>query len=346
MPEQTNIKAKLSAAYMWGKQNFGFYSGNSSASLTQASYFFSTQYVVPKKQSDYLHSLGVSTWGSKASQTNHPDPIYSVVQSPTSYNIMMDPQKLAVGTLQGEALEAQAGISNQIIAKVAAGYESLKFPFSDGSQELNKRMYQDYVVQYQPIESVSLQAGYKLGAAMNNIMLSAAYAQWKLTGFKNNGNNGITGNQGVMLSYSFPLDGNTKSVPMGTLMRPELIGNSAYVLRDAATRPVQLPQAFLAKVDTTAVKTVASINKLGAPGVTINSAGQAVVVVGIGGGQIISITRNGAPYAPGSIISTSASGLVIDVRALPVAASAGDTFVVSHKDASGAVHLVTFTTVN
>ena len=347
MPEQTNIKAKLSASYMWGQQDFGFYTGTSSASLTQASYYFSTQYVVPKEQSDYLHSVGVSTWGSRATQTNSPDPVYSVLQSATSYSLMMDPRKLSAGVLQGEALEAQAGITNQIIAKAAAGYEVLKFPFSDGTQELNNRMYQDYVVQYQPMNEVFLQAGYKIGAAMNNVMLSAAYAQWKLTGFKNNGNNGITGNQGLMLSYSFPLDGNTKSAPMGTLMRPELIGNSAYVLRDAATRPVQLPQAFLAKVDTTAVKTVATISKTGlGDGVTVNAAGQVVAAVGVGGGSIVSITRNGLPYANTSAISISAGGLMINGKALPAATSGGDTYVVRLIDTSNVPYAVTIFTAN
>ncbi len=346
MPEDTNIKAKLSTAYMWGQQNFGFYTGNSNASLTQASYYFSTQYVVPKEKSDYLHSVGVSTWGSKANQTNTATPIYGMTETATAYNIIMDPQRLAVGTLQGEALDAQVGITKQVTAKASMGYETLKFPFSDGSQELNKRAYQDYVLQYQPIQEVSLQAGYKMGAAMNNVMLSAAYAQWKLTGFKNNGNNGVIGNQGLMLTYSIPLDGKTQSTAFGSLTRPEITGNSSFILRDAATRPVQLPQAFLAKVDTTAVKTVATINKLGAPGVTVNSAGQALVNVGIGGGVISGVTRNGASFAYASAISATSAGVIINPLALPAAASGGDAYVVSITDSNNIAYLVNFTTAN
>ena len=349
MPEDTHLKAKLSASYMWGQQNFAFYSGNSNATLSQASYYFSTQYVVPKVQSDYLHSVGVSTWGSKASQTNNPDPIYSVASTPTAYQIMMDPLKLAVGTLQGEALDAQVGISKQVIAKVSAGYESLKFPFSDGTQELNKRIYQDYVVQYQPVESVTLQAGYKMGAALNNIMLSAAYSQWKLTGFKNNGVNGITGSQGLMLAYSFPLDGVIKSASFGALVRPELVGNSSYILRDAATRPVQLPQAFLAKVDTTAVKMIASISKVGLPsGVTTNAAGDALITIGAGAFAITKITRNGVVYSGGSLIQLSGQVIQIRTRLLPVAAPGGDTFVIYANDLStpAVPYLVNITTAN
>lgn len=347
MPEDTNIKTKLSAAYMWGQQNFDFYSGNSSASLSQASYYFSTQYVVPKERSDYLHSIGLSTWSSKAKQTNNPNPNYSTVETASSYNIMMDPLKLAVGTLQGEALNTQVGITKQVIAKASMGYELLKFPFSDGTQELNKRIYQDYVVQYQPIQEVSLQAGYKMGAALNNVMLSAAYSQWKMTGFKNNGNNGITGNQGVMLSYSIPLDGKDRPVPMSSLTRPELIGNSAYILRDAAIRPVQLPQTFLAKVDTTVVTMLASISKAGlGPGISVNSQGQALVIVGSGNGTISGVTRNGASYAYTSIIVATGSGLMINTLKLPAALSSGDAYVVSITDSNNVAYLVNFTTAN
>lgn len=347
MPEDTNIKTKLSAAYMWGQQNFDFYSGNSSASLTQASYYFSTQYVVPKERSDYLHSIGLSTWSSKAKQTNNPNPNYSTVETASSYNIMMDPLKLAVGTLQGEALDTQVGITKQVIAKASMGYESLKFPFSDGTQELNKRIYQDYVVQYQPIQEVSLQAGYKMGAALNNVMLSAAYSQWKVTGFKNNGNNGITGNQGVMLSYNIPLDGKNSSVPVSALTRPELIGNSAYILRDAAIRPVQLPQTFLAKVDTTAVTMLASISKAGlGSGASVNSQGQVLANVGTGNGTISGVTRNGASYAYTSIIVATATGIMINTLKLPAALSSGDAYVVSITDSINTPYLVNFTTAN
>ena len=346
MPEDTNLKAKLSGSYMVGAQSFGFYSGNSNANLSQASYYLSTDYVVPKEQSDYLHSVGVSTWGSKARQTNNPDPIYSVVNAGSTAQIMMDPLKLAVGTLQGEAVNAQAGLTRQIIAKVSAGYETLKFPFSDGSQELDKRIYQDYVVQYQPIPEVALQAGYKMGAAMNNIMLAASYGQYRLTGFKNNGVNGVTGNQGFALTYTVPLDGSAKAVTFGTLTRPELIGNSSYVLRDAATRPIQLPQTFLAKVDTTAVKMVASINTANLNGATVNAAGEVTLITGSGGGIISQVSRNGAPYAYASTISIKGMYLVINARLLPAASSSGDVYVISQVDSGGTAYLVTMNTQN
>jgi hypothetical protein len=260
---------------------------------------------------------------------------------------MSDSQKLAVGTLQGESLDAQVGITTQVIVKASAGYETLKFPFSDGTQELNIRMYQDYLIQYQPIEEVSLQAGYKIGAALNNIMLAAAYAQWKITGYKNKGVNGVIGNQGVMLTYSFPLDGVVKSTRFGTLSRPELIASSSDILRDASTRPVQLPQAFLAKVDTTAVKTAATINKAGLPnGATVNSAGDVVLLVGTGGGSITGVTRNGANYSNTATAQIIGNNLNIYTRQFPAAGNGGDTYVYSVTDSGGTPYLVTINTQN
>jgi hypothetical protein len=182
---------------------------------------------------------------------------------------------------------------------------------------------------------------------MNNIMISAAYAQWKITGFKNNGVSGVTGNQGVMLTYSFPLDGVVKTTPLGTLSRPELIGNSSYILRDANTRPVQLPQAFLAKVDTTAVKAESTINKAGLPnGATVNSAGDVVLLVGTGGGSITGVTRNGASYSNPVTAQIVGLNLVILTRQFPAATSGGDAYIYSVTDSSGTPYLVTINTQN
>ena len=347
IPEGTNLKTRLSTSYMWGQQKFDFYSGNAEANLSQASYYFSTQYIVPKEQSSYLHTLGVSTWGSKAKQTNNPVPVNVLTETASAYQRIMDPRKLAVGTLQGEALEAQVGITKQIVAKVSAGYETLKFPFSDGSQELDKRIYQDYVVQFQPVPEVALQAGYKIGAAMNNIMLSVAYSQWKATGFKNIGVNGVAGSQGAMLTYSLPLDGvASKAFNFGTLTRPELIGNNSYILRDAATRPIQLPQAFLAKVDTTAVKTLATIDKAGLPpGATVNAIGDVVVPVGIGSLQITQVMRNNVPYDDTSAIRVAENNIVITPKSLP-RTTGGDSYVISVRDSTNASYLVRMSTQN
>jgi hypothetical protein len=342
LPEDTNLKVKLSAGYMWGTPTFNFYSGSSSANVTQTSYYLSTQYIVPKEQSDYLHTVGVSAWGARANQKNNPDPVYSVVQTASAYEIMMDPKKLATGILKGAAVDAQVGLSKEVITKAAVGYESLQFPFSDGTREKDYRIYQDYVVQYQPLPELALQAGYKMGAALNNLSLSAAYGPWQLTGFRNIGNSGVTSSTGALLSYTISLDRDTKAIPPNILVRPQLLATGDYALRDAITRPIQLPQTFLAKVDLTAVKKIATIDKNNLPsGTTINAQGDLVLLVGSGGGSITNVTFNGAAYAYQNVMQIAGPSLIVRTRSLsPV----GGTYLINVTDSTNTSYLIKITT--
>jgi|GEM_PF-227844 len=345
MPENSHLKMKLSTAYMWGKQTFNFYSGTANANLNQASYFFSANYIFPKKTSDYFHTVGFSNWGSKAFQTNLSDPVYVVSQNSNFYNVTMDPRKLSTGTLNGISLDTQLGISDKIIINLSLGYESLLFPFSDGTQSLNNTFFQNYLIKYQPAREIIIGAGYKIGAAGNNISLSVGYGQWALTAFKNNGNNGVLSNHGIMLTYRIPLGGKNNTGPFNILTRPEDAGTSSFALIDAINRPVQLPQNFLAKVDLTAVKSVVNINKSGLPkNATVSSAADILVTVGSGGGSIIGVTRNGSPYSFSSSVQMGAVQLAIRTIMLPEPKANGDTFLISLLDSSGAPFEVTVTT--
>lgn len=348
IPEDTQIKIKGSTAYMWGNQNFNFYTGNADANLRQISYYLSSQYIVPIKQSDVLHSLGFSAWGANATQVNNPEPVYALTQNATAWQIMMDPRKLAVGTLQGSALDSQLGVTKEIIAKASLGYESLKFPFSDGTKEINNQIYQDYVLQYQPIPGLAFQAEYKIGAALNNIVASVAYGPFQLGGFRNIGNNGIGSSTGMMLTYTASLDSNAKARSPTILFRPELARENALLLRDAATRPIQLPQNFLAKVDTTAVKTIASINKNGLNGATVDALGNLIVLAGAGGGQITQITLNGAPYANTGLAllpAVAGSSVVVHTKLLNAIAT-GSTYVIYVTDSANLQYTITVKTAN
>ena len=257
----------------------------------------------------------------------------------------MDPRKLSTGTLKGISFDAQLGIASKVLAKFSVGYESLLFPFSDGTQNLNSVVFQNYLVQYRPTREVTLGAGYKIGAAGNNISLSAGYGQWMLTAFKNNGNNGVLSNQGILLTYRIPLGGKNNTGPLNILTRPEDAGASSFALRDAITRPVQLPQNFLAKVDLTAVKSLVNINKSGLPnGATVNLAADILVTVGSGGGAITSVIRNGVPYSFSSSIQMGAVQLAIRTTMLPEPKGNRDVFIISLIDSAGAPFDVTVTT--
>ncbi|MEJ6727534.1 MAG: Ig-like domain-containing protein [Emcibacteraceae bacterium] len=251
IPENSHWKMKLSTAYMWGNRNFNFYSGSENSNLNQASYFFSANYIAPEEISDYIHTFGLSNWGSKANQTNLGGPVYVISENIST----MDPLKLSTGTLKGASLDTQLGITKQIVTQISLGYESIEFPFSDRTQELDNVFFQNYLVQYQPTQEIILQADYMIGAAENNISLSASYGQWQLSGFKNNGNNGVLSNQGILLTYGIALGGQNNVAPLNILARPNDIRSGSLALRDAMTRPVQLPQNFLAKVDSTATTT-------------------------------------------------------------------------------------------
>lgn len=335
LPVDLNVKTKFSGSYMTGEQTFNFYSGSSNANLSQASYYFSTQYIVPKEKSDYLHFIGVSAWSSDAKQTNNPDPIYSLSESANYVDIMKDPRKLSVGSLRGGSADIQVGLASQLTAKVSLGYEGITFPYSNGTQESNIRAYQNYALQYNPIPELAFQADYKMGVALNNILLSAIYRQWKIAAFMNIGVNGIAGNQGVMLSYSIPIDGKNKAAFVGGLTRPESIGNSKYILHDAIARPVQLPQAFLAKVDLTAVKKVASIDKSNLPdGASITPDGDLVIVVGDGSLASSSFTRNGNNYPANEIIEIAGNRIFIRTKAIPAPSNLMDQYSIVVTDTS------------
>jgi hypothetical protein len=341
MPADTNFKLRMSSAYRWGQQSFGFYSGPANADLTQQSYFLSGQYNLPKERNALLHSVGITNWGAKAKQTNLGDPIYFVAQTPSYYQVILDYRKLATGILDGATIDTQIGISKVITSKISMGYEKLVFPLSDGTRESRKVNFQSVLIEYQPLPELTLQAAFKVGAAENSILLSTAFNQWRFSGYKNIGNNGVVNNQGISFAYNIALDGG-KSSPYSSLSRSLALASSANVLREASTRPSQLSQNFLAKVDTTAVKNVATINKSALPaGATVNSSGDILLLVGAGGGSITNVIRNGEVHAYSSNIQMVGSQLAIRTKLLANPISGGDKYVISVLDSTGVSYLVT-----
>jgi hypothetical protein len=341
MPADTNFKLKLSSAYRWGQQSFGFYSGPANADLAQQSYFFSGQYDLPKERNALLHSVGITNWGARAKQTNLSDPIYFVAQTPSSYQVLLDYRKLATGILDGASIDTQVGISKEIKSKMSLGYETLVFPLSDGTREARKVNFQSLLVEYQPLPELILQAAFKVGAAENSILLSMVFNQWRFSGYKNIGNNGVVNNQGISFAYNMALDGG-KSIPFSSLNRSFALASSANALREASIRPSQLSQNFLAKVDATAVKNAANIVKSALPaGATVNSSGDILLTVGAGGGTITNVIRNGDVHAYSSTIQMAGTQLVIRTKLLAIPIGGGDKYVISILDSTGISYLVT-----
>ena len=341
MPADMNLKLRMSSAYRWGQQSFGFYSGPANADLTQQSYFLSAQYDLPKERNALLHSVGITNWGTKAKQTNLGDPIYFVAQTPSSYQVILDYRKLATGILDGASIDTQIGISKEITSKMSLGYEKLVFPLSDGTREARKVNFQSLLIEYQPLPELTLQAVFKVGAAENSILLSTIFNQWRFSGYKNIGNNGVVNNQGISFAYNIALGGGKRS-PYSSLSRSLALASSANVLREASIRPSQLSQNFLAKVDTTAVKNVANINKSALPaGATVNPSGDILLLVGAGGGSITNVIRNGEVHAYSSNIQMVGTQLAIRTKLLANPISGGDKYVISLIDSTGVSYLVT-----
>ena len=337
IPENSHWKMKLSTAYMWGNRNFNFYSGSENANLNQASYFFSANYTPSEETSDYIHTFGLSNWGSKANQTNLSRPVYVISENTST----MDPLKLSTGTVKGTSLDTQLGIANQIVTKISLGYESIELPFSDGTQELDNVFFQNYLVQYQPTQEIILQADYKIGVAEKNISFSSSYGQWKLGIFKNHGNNGVLRNQGILLTYGISWGGENNAAPLNILARPNDIRSSSLALRDAMTRPVQFPQNFLAKVDSTATTTTTLTVTEATPTLTGFALSSASVVYGASAPTITppSSESDGAiTYASSNTAVATVTGSTITL------VGAGSTTFTATQAADGNYTSVTTTT--
>ena len=329
----SGFRIKATGGGLWGNQNFTFPSGRATIDIEQFSYVVSTQYIIPKiETAATLHSVGLSVWGSRATQLSNADgPRFFEVVSVTEYTIFSDPLALSEGRLFGISADAQIALLSNIVTKGSIGYEQLRYPFADGSSETNRSAYYNVSMLCEPIVGMTLGAGYKAGAGENRIDLSAQIGNWQLMMYQNNGQNGIADNKGAMLTCQLFLSGSKK--PQGALasrMQPIQSNDSSALLASATTRPSQLPQSFLAKVDTTAISKVLKVMKAGvSPGVTVNNEGDIFITVGSGMPTITGLTRNGAPYNDLTLVGTTGTQVILHGNKFPVAALGGDTYNIS-----------------
>jgi hypothetical protein len=259
----SGFRFKTSGGYLWGNQNFNFPSGEATINLEQFSASFSTQYVVnDKEETGWLQSLGFSVWGAWANQkSGNPEPRTYFTETATDYLVMLDPLKLSEGRLFGAAADAQVALRSNLLARGSLGYETLIFPFSDGTRETDRRPYCSLQMFFEPVPELLLGAAFKTGAGENRISFSAETAKWLLSAFHNEGRNGISGNEGILLTYRMSIPAGKLKTTLVQRMKPNRSSDNAALLADAVERPQHLPQSFLAKVDLTAVKQTASISR-------------------------------------------------------------------------------------
>ena len=344
----SGIRFKLSGGYLWGNQNFNFPSGAATIDLEQYSYLFSTQYVIPRSEElRCLQSIGLSLWGAQAHQlSGNGDPRSYLQETSSDYLIMNDPLKLSEGRLLGASADTQVALRSNMVLKGSAGYEQLRFPFSDGSRELNESAYYNLNLKYEPFRSVSIGTGYKSGAGEERFDIMCGIGNLQLDLFRSKGMNGVADNRGAMLSWHLAIPTRKQqTVPLARRMQPARSDDARTLLAESVARPAQLPRTFLAKVDQTAVSLAATVSKAALPqGATVNSSGDVFITVGTGAPTVNSITRNGAPYSSSTLVTATATQVVIHTRLFPVAASSGDTYVINVSDGSGTYYDVTVST--
>lgn len=327
----SGLRFKATGGYLWGNRTFDFVSGPANVNLEQFGYVFSTQYVIPKSEEiNCLHSIGFSLWGARAHQTTScaDGPRYFIVETADYYLVKNDPMALSEGRLFGASADAQVALLPNLVGKGSIGYEQLRFPFADGTSELNRSVYYNVDFLYELFPDVVFGTGYRSGAGEDRISASVKAGEWQFSAFQNIGQNGIPDNRGIMLTFHLGVGGGKKQ--QGSLamrMQPNRRSDRSALLAAATARPAQLPQSFLAKVDLTAVSEVAKISKAGLPsGATVDSSGDVYLTVGTGMPTLAGVTRNGVAYSPAMFVTTTATHVVVHTRQLPAGSA---TYVLS-----------------
>ncbi len=259
----TGFRFKTSGGYLWGNQNFNFPSGEAKINLEQFSTSISTQYVLNDNDDAIkLQSLGLSVWGAWAHQkSGNTDARTYIVETPTDYIIMIDPLKLSEGRLFGAAADTQVALRANLLARGSLGYETLIFPFSDGTRETDRKLYCSLQMFFEPVPELLLGTVFKKGASENHISFSVESSNWRLNVFHNEGRNGVAGNEGLLLTYRMAIPAGKRNTSLVHRMKPNRSSDNASLLADAVERPHYLPSTFLAKVDRSAVYQTAAISR-------------------------------------------------------------------------------------
>ncbi|NTV02787.1 MAG: hypothetical protein HGB04_08410 [Chlorobiaceae bacterium] len=339
----SGLRVKATGGYLWGNQNFDFASGSANVDLQQLGYVFSTQYIVPKADElSCLHSIGFSLWGARATQRSYAGGTTTFqTETATDYIISSDPHTLSAGRMFGASADTQIALFQNLVTRGSVGYEQVRFPFADGTSELNRSAFYNVDLRLELFSDVTVGAGYKKGAAENLFSLNLESGNWQLNAYRNDGQNGIADNKGVLLSYRLGIGGSTKHAPLARRMQPSRSNDGAALLAAATTRPAQLPQSFLAKVDLTAVTELLKISKAGLPsGATVNTEDDVFVTVGTGTPTVTDVTRNGSPIVYTALVGTTVDKVVIHGKQFP-AATTSDTYLIHVTDGNGNPYTIT-----
>jgi len=341
----SGFRIKASSGYLWGREMYSFFTGDETVDVGQYSWMLAGSWIPPETTAEDgnrnaeqsgtgLHSIGVKVWRAFAEQRTTLDPVWFIKDTATDWEIWKDMRLLSEGELLGASLDLQFAPHPNIVAAGALGYEQVEFPFYDGTHELNRAMYSDLSLHWNPLRQVTVGAGWKNGVSENRFTGSLASGHWTLEGWYSAAKIGLVSDKGMLLSYQLFIPGESDRQTLASRMRPTRSSNTAMLLAEAIERPVELPREFLAKVDPTAVLLVNSISKAGFDGTVevdpVN--GDLFITVGTGTPTILAVHYNGDPFTYAGIIGTTATQVVVDTQKIT---SAG-LYVISVEDGTGA----------
>jgi hypothetical protein len=258
---QTNLYTKISAGVMNGREVYNFYSGSSEVNLRQYNGLASIHYRNPNKFSNFK-SVGLNVWKIIARQRTNFDSTYIVKETDTSYDTYMDPKTLSLGNVTGYSAAIRFKINNSISVEQGLGKEKLVYPFSDGTKDITNKNYLKSSVKYYINEYSRLEAAYSTGVIENKSKIEYLNSGFGLSLENSKGNNGHRDYWFVGLTYTIidPLNPSYASSYFSNNDEVDYIEHK-NLLEEVATRPIEFPSNFLAKVDPTSVKLVQSIKK-------------------------------------------------------------------------------------
>ncbi len=258
---ETNFYTKISAGVMDGRDVYSFYSGSSEVHLRQYNGLASINYRNPNKFSNFK-SVGLNVWKIIARQRTNFDPTYVVKETDTSYDTYMDPKTLSLGNVTGYSGSIKLKVNNSISFEQAAGKEKLVYPFSNGAKDITYKNYLKSSVKYRINEYSSLEAAYSNGSVEHKSKIEYSNSGFGLSLENSKGINGHRDYWFVGLTYTIidPLNPSFASSYISNYDEADYLDHK-NLLEEVATRPIEFPSNFLAKIDPTSVKLVQSIKK-------------------------------------------------------------------------------------
>ncbi len=292
--------------------------------------------------------MGFAVWGAKAKNHSQFSAVSYVDETSDAWILTRDSRLISAGSLVGGALEVQYAASENVVLKGAFGMEKMRFPFSDGSEEVSHKPYVDLKLSFAVDEKNEFSIGGKTGVAEKRVDVEWKRPTFSLVAFNANGVEKTSGRWGVGVNFDVLAMLGHKThksgVSLASSLRARPGRNSSELLRTAMDRPVQLPSTFLAKVDPTGLQQVVVEKSSLPPGSEIDANGNLRIPVGEGQGHIMDSQRNAAIFSD-SVYKMEGNVLVVNVSSLPKPQGL-DQYSVRVSDANRAVWLVTFDTAS